>query len=513
MATGEVFRIGDATVDLERGTVVVDGELVPVRSKTFALLSHLVRNPGRVVTKDEFFEIVWPGLIVTDDSLTQCIRDARKAIRDEDQQILRTVPKRGYLLVGAGQPGSEDGVLIGMPPPSPISVTEPVVAVLPFASDDGGTDGNLVAQSFNEELVEAISRFRSVAVIASASVRKLGPVEDVVEAGRRLGADYCVSGSMSSARDMAVKVDLVEVVTGRRIWADAVKSSKALTLETPALIATRIVGRLVGSVEADAARRAQRAPTGNLQAYAHMIAGIALLRQHGEGVNEAGKAELEAAALLDPGSGLIQAYLALAEAMIARGDPTSSTLSAAKDRAVRACAWGPEEARCHRVLAIVLTYRREFAAAEAQYERAAALNPYDADTLAQLGFIRAARGHPEEALEMMARAAQLNPLYPDWYHIDRHSPLFMLGRFVEAAECLERIPHLTARQHAYVAACYALDGQEEKAAKSLADAFRKNPELDIASLTENMEWERADHRAMLAEGLRHAADMLSARGR
>lgn len=509
MATGDVFRIGEATLDLGRGTLVVAGQLVGVRSKTFALLSHLARNPGRVVTKDEFFETVWPGLFVSDDSLTQCVRDARKAIGDDDQTILRTVPKRGYLLAEAVSL-SEGRSQPEIPTSFAVRLIEPIVAVLPFFGEDSGR-ASLGIQSFNEELAEAISRFRSVAVIAAASIRKLGPVNDAVEAGRGLGADYCVTGSVSAEDGIAVKVGLVETASGRRIWTDAVRSTSGLLLETPALIATRIVGRLVGSVEADAARRAQRVPTASLQAYAHMISGIALLRQHGEGVNEAGKAELEAAAHLDPGSGLIQAYLALAEAMIARGDPVSPALRAARDRAARACALAPEEARCYRVLAIVLTYRREFAAAEAQYERAIALNPYDADTLAQLGFIRAARGHPEEALEMMARAAQLNPLHPDWYHLDRHSPLFMLGRFVEAAECLERIPHLTARQHAYVAACYALDGQNERAAKSLADAFRKNPELDVASLTENMEWERAEHRAMLAEGLRLAGDKLAGR--
>lgn len=511
MTAEEVFRVGEATIDLKRGTLAVSGDLVPVRSKTFSLLTHMVLNPGRVVTKDEIFEAVWPGVIVTEDSLTQCVRDARKAIRDDMQEILRTVPRRGYILVEQSKLARDDR--FGQSPgnrPEAERLAEPVVAVLPFVVAGQENRRRLPLQSFNEELADAISRFRSVAVIAPASARKFDVSDDIVQAGLALKADYCVTGSIADARDVDVRVNLVDIATGRRIWTDTVTSSNAQLLETPALIATRIVGRLVGSVEADAARRALRTPTASLQAYAHMIKGIALLRQHGEGFNEAGKTELEAAARLDEESGLIQAYIALAEAMIVRDSADAAgRLRAARERAVRATAMAPEEARCHRVLAIILTYLHEFAAAEAQYKRAMQLNPYDADTLAQLGFIRATRGYPNEALNLMDRAVQLNPFHPDWYHADRHSPLFMLGRFAESAESLERLPHLNARQSAYIAAAYAMDDQVSKAARHLADALEKDPGLDLALVAQQMEWERPEHRAMLADGLQRAAGMLA----
>jgi DNA-binding winged helix-turn-helix (wHTH) protein/TolB-like protein len=512
MATGEVFRIGEATLDLERGTLAVAGELVPVRSKTFALLSHFVRNHGRVLTKDELFETIWPGVIVTDDSLTQCVRDARKAIRDDEQKVIRTIPKRGYLLAGDMEPNPASRPLGKMLPVSPMRLAEPVVAVLPFSIEAIAGDEAAAVQSFNEELADAISRFRSVAVIAPASTRKFDSLADPVEAGRILNADYCVRGIIAAGGEVAINVELVEITTGRRIWADEVTSVASRLLETPDLVATRIVGQLVGSVEADAARRAQRAPTDSLQAYAHMIRGIALLRQYGEGVNEAGKVELEKAARIDPDSGLVQAYIALAEAMISRGQSgVRSTLHGARDRALRACALAPNEARCHRVLAIVLTYLHEFAAAEAQYERALQINPYDADTLAQYGFMRAMRGHPLEALELMDRAVQLNPFHSDWYYCDRHAPLFMLGRYQESAQVLERLPLLKARHSAYVAASYAMDGQHEKAAKHLADAYRKDPGLKLDELVEFMEWERREDRALLARGLAIAAELLADR--
>lgn len=502
------FKIGAATLDPARGTLSVDGDLVPIRSKSFSLLCHMARNAGRVVTKDEIFAVIWPDVIVTEDSLTQCVRDARKAIRDETQDVLRTVPRRGYILVAQEPLTFDEQATPQKTDPLPAGPAEPVVVVLPFgvALPDGGR--NLHLRSFNEELADAISRFRSVAVIAPASARIFGPDDDIVEAGLTLKADYCVGGTISEGYELQLRVNLVDVASGRRIWTDTVTISREQLLATPGTIAARIVGRLVGSVESDAARRAQRAPTASFKAYAHLMKGIALLRQHGEGFNEAGKVELEAAERLDAESGLIQSYLALAEAMIARAQGgNAASFEGARARAVRATALAPDEARCHRVLAIVLSYMQEFAAAESQYRRAVQLNPYDADTLAQLGFMRATRGYPDEALELMDRAVQLNPFHPDWYHADRHTPLFMVRRFGEAAESMERLPQLSARQLAYVAACYALDDQPDKAARYLAQAFRRDAKLDIEA-AELIIWEKPHHRAMLLDGLRKAARMM-----
>jgi DNA-binding winged helix-turn-helix (wHTH) protein len=95
------FRFGEAVFDPGRGTLHCGGEMVMLRAKTFSLLAYLVRNGGRVIGKDELFEAVWPDSTVTEDSLTQCIRDARKAIGDTEKSIIRTMPRRGYMIVPA----------------------------------------------------------------------------------------------------------------------------------------------------------------------------------------------------------------------------------------------------------------------------------------------------------------------------------------------------------------------------------------------------------------------------
>jgi len=70
---------------------------VPLRPKSFALLQHLITNAGRLVTKDELLSKIWPNVIVTEDSLTRCISEARAALGDTAQTVIKTVSKRGYL--------------------------------------------------------------------------------------------------------------------------------------------------------------------------------------------------------------------------------------------------------------------------------------------------------------------------------------------------------------------------------------------------------------------------------
>ena len=85
------------TLDLTRGCLLRDGEEVKLRPKTFETLRHLVENSGRLISKDEMIAAVWPDTSVTDDSLVQCLIEIRRALGADGQQIVKTVPRRGYI--------------------------------------------------------------------------------------------------------------------------------------------------------------------------------------------------------------------------------------------------------------------------------------------------------------------------------------------------------------------------------------------------------------------------------
>ena len=73
------MRFESYLLDLDRGCLLHNGNEIPLRPKTYAVLLHLVGNQGRLVSKEELFSIVWQNLAVTDDSLVQSIGELRRA--------------------------------------------------------------------------------------------------------------------------------------------------------------------------------------------------------------------------------------------------------------------------------------------------------------------------------------------------------------------------------------------------------------------------------------------------
>ena len=150
---GQLFRFGGYTLDLDRGTLRGVNEPLFLRPKAYALLSHLARNMGRVVPKSELMDVVWPGVYVTEDSLTQSIREIRKVLGDD---MVRTVSKRGYMLAAEAETAPEIGA-------------QPVVAVIRFRNDSGDPADEAMVDGFAEDIINGLARCGTVTVLARNS--------------------------------------------------------------------------------------------------------------------------------------------------------------------------------------------------------------------------------------------------------------------------------------------------------------------------------------------------------
>jgi len=98
------FRFNRYVLDLDRGCLLRDDADVALRPKTFSVLSHLVSNSGRLVSKEELFAAVWPNLAVTDDALVQSIAEIRRALGEDGRHLISTIPRRGYRFEAAVNP-------------------------------------------------------------------------------------------------------------------------------------------------------------------------------------------------------------------------------------------------------------------------------------------------------------------------------------------------------------------------------------------------------------------------
>jgi DNA-binding winged helix-turn-helix (wHTH) protein len=94
-----LLRLNGRMVDLQSGSVRDDaGYSTTLRPQTAEVLKVLAAKPGTIVSKDELMQAVWGNIAVSDDSLVQCVIEIRKALGDGKHQIVRTLPKRGYVL-------------------------------------------------------------------------------------------------------------------------------------------------------------------------------------------------------------------------------------------------------------------------------------------------------------------------------------------------------------------------------------------------------------------------------
>jgi adenylate cyclase len=96
------FRFADFEIDLARQELRRAGTTVHIEPQVFDLLVHLIRNRDRIVSKDELFEVIWQGRIVSEATLNSRISAARRALGDSgsDQSFIRTLHKRGFRFVG-----------------------------------------------------------------------------------------------------------------------------------------------------------------------------------------------------------------------------------------------------------------------------------------------------------------------------------------------------------------------------------------------------------------------------
>jgi len=96
--SARLWKFANCEFDELRRELRVSGSAVDLESKPLEVLSHLLQHAGEVVTKDELLESVWPGTAVVDGSLATAISKLRKALGDEDQLTILTVPRTGYRL-------------------------------------------------------------------------------------------------------------------------------------------------------------------------------------------------------------------------------------------------------------------------------------------------------------------------------------------------------------------------------------------------------------------------------
>jgi TolB-like protein/Flp pilus assembly protein TadD len=480
-AAPSTYRFDRFVLHPDIGALLVNGTECVLRRKTLVLLRHFLDNAGRVISRDEIMQVVWPGVFVTDDSIAQCVKDIRRALDDRAQRLLRTLPRRGYLFTAQAVvsptellPLPSSRASAGTAPTVGLSLPGgPSIAVIPFQTMGGDPAQQYFADGMVEEIITALSRIPWLFVIArhsSFAYRDDGA--DVRQIGRELGVRYVLEGSTRSAAGrVRITVQLIEAETGSHLWADRFDGPLEDVFALQDQVAIAVAGVVEPTLQAAERQRSSTRPTQDLTAYDLYLRATAPYLSYDRASYHDALALLEQAIARDPqygpAYGMAANYLFQLE-VNGWSDHAQRDESKAIDFVRRALSLSPDDPRVLAEAGIILAYFGEdIDASLALIGRALGLMPSSARGWLCSGWTRLWSGAPDLAIEHFERSLRLNPRSRGATHLTGIGIAHLVSRrFTEAtarlAESLQQLPSFAWTYRA-LAASYVHLGRHDDA--------------------------------------------------
>jgi adenylate cyclase len=329
--------------------------------------------------------------------------------------------------------------------PTPLPLPDkPSIAVLPFQNMSGDPEQEYFVDGLVEDIITALSRFKSLFVIArNSSFTYKGHVVDIKQVGRELGVRYVLEGSVRKAGGrVRITGQLIDSETGTHRWADRFDGALEDIFELQDEVTQKVVTALVPTVEMAEVERARRKPTADLGSYDYYLKGLATFQMPSkESLDEAMRLFRQALER-DPENVSAVGMLLVCYAN-RRGFGTVSDAAIEKEEVVRlvrlAVHIGRDDAGALAAAAWAIAYvLRDLTFANEQVERALALNSNSAGAWAHSGWISLWSGNPAKALEHLSRSMRLDPLTAHGRRAAFAHAHFFLDQYQEALQWAER---------------------------------------------------------------------------
>ena len=463
------INLGDVIVGQD-GELYGDGINIAVRLEGIA-------DPGGILISEKVFSEVEGKLDV--------------GFEDRGGQQLKNIsrPVRAYAVRAGMHSVPTEG--LGTAPPLP---DKPSIAVLPFQNMSGDPEQDYFADGVVEDIITALSRFKSLFVIArNSSFTYKGKAVDIKQIGRELGVRYVLEGSVRKAANrVRIAAQLINASTGAHLWADRFDGVIEDIFELQDQVTTSVVGAITPTLERAEIGRAVLKPTNSLDAYDHYMRGIASAYQWTNEANSEALRHYYKAIELDPNFALAHALATCCYSwrkINRRVTDTAREIAETKRLAERATQLGQDDAQvlCWSGAALAFVVG-EVDAGVALVDRALRLNPNLMDAWLSSGLVRLVLGEWNLAVEHFARAIRLSPFDPLLFLMQggTASGHFYAGRYDEAAvwsaKSIGENPNFSSAWR-IAAASNAFLGRQEQAQKAVARLQQLEPALRIATIT------------------------------
>ena len=448
----DIVEINEFVFDVTKGVLrTPTGEIVELRAQSAKVLAVLANAPGEIIAKDNIINEVWPETFVTDDSLTQCIKDIRYALNDHNRKLIQTRPKQGYSLNASPAPSVRRGVrpalyvlfalfaalliVLGFARESSVAPDHPRLAVLRFVDESVGVDRNYLSNSISQGVQTELTRFPEFNVISgNSSFRFDADTPDIGQIVDDLGVHYLVLGTQAkSGNKLRINVQLLDGRTRDTLWADSYDRPLKDFFDVQSEI-VRTISSTIGF------KVAHNPPPGD------GLARLSALRYHLQGrthIRASTQEDTEKARHLnlqaieaDPSS----PYGYIGMAFVYRhlnnhgwsSESAEETLRKAAYFADKALEISPDNYAAHHARGRIHIQTGELDQAILRLKNAIALNPSAAAVMMALSNALVYRGEVDEAIRVAKEAKHIDPFHPEWFHWDMAWALWSKGLCNEA---------------------------------------------------------------------------------
>ena len=283
------FRIG-----INVGDIIIDGDDIFGDGVNVAARVENECEPGGVYVSGNAFEQIRGKTKFTFDDLGE------KTLKNIER------PMRLYAVRGANSPAITATEAVSTMPPNasdPLPLPDkPSIAVLPFQNMSGDPEQEYFADGMVEDIITALSRFKSLFVIArNSSFSYKGKSPDIRQVGRELGVRYVLEGSVRKAGSrLRITGQLIDARTGAHLWADRFDGTIEDIFELQDQMTEKVVTALAPRLEQAEIDRSKRKTAGNLGAYDCYLRSLAHLQHVSKQSLEEAVPLLRHAIKLDP---------------------------------------------------------------------------------------------------------------------------------------------------------------------------------------------------------------------
>ena len=494
-----IYQFDQFELDMARFELRKGGTHCPLEPQVFAVLALLVEHRDRLLPKNEIFEKLWDGRVVTDSTLTSRIKSARQALGDsgKTQRFIKTIHGKGFRFVADVRvvhdpssvlPGDDADVaneneLV----PGNEASHRPSIAVLPFRTLTDVLLHSTLAEGLSHELITELARLRWLLVIArGSSFRFRDPNVDVHEVGRLLGVRYCLSGGVEiSGQQLAVTTELIDTRTREVVWGERYSGFIDDVHAVRAEIRSKILTALEIQIPLHEAAGARLISSDNLDAWSAYHLGLQHLYRFNKTDNAAAARLFGRAVEQDAGFARAHAGLSFVHfqtAFMRHTDDIDSEVALARSCAQRGLDIDPLDPFVNFTMGRSYWLETDLESARSWLERATSLCPNYAQGMYALAWTNTIAGAERDGREQIDQAMRLSPLDPLYYAMlgARGFTHIATGDYAEAALWTERAAR-SPGAHVFMAllaaASQALAGNTAQAVAWAADVHERGPLL------------------------------------